>query len=298
MGSTIFVALDQDGCRAAGRLADLPMLFEIWEQALSRFRPDSELCTVNAQAGTLTRVSPAFYAVLCQAVAAARRTDGLVTPAVLPALLAAGYTRSFDAGLDSTWAQEAEPVAADWRDIQIDPARHTVRMPPAMQLDFGGIGKGWAADEVARHLSMYGPVLVDAGGDIAVSGPRADGSAWPVGVMDPREDDADLALLMIRQGGVATSGRDFRRWKQPGAWQHHLIDPRTGRPAETDVLTATVAAPSAGEADVAAKMSLLLGSTAGLAWIDARPQLAALLVLEDGTVQHSSALSRLLWSES
>src|SRR5262249_21878760 len=104
-----------------------------------------------------------------------------------------------------------------------------------------------------------------------------------VGVANPFfPDDALDNLLLARQGGVATSGRDYRRWQRGGRWVHHILDPRTGLPAETDVLTATVIAPSAARAEVAAKAALILGSQASPAWLDARSELAGCLVLDDG----------------
>ena len=106
----------------------------------------------------------------------------------------------------------------------------------------------------------------------------------------------DVALLLISHGGVATSGRDYRRWQRNGVWQHHLLDPSTGRPAETDALSATVIAPSAYEAEIAAKLALILGSRHGLAWLEARPALAGLLILEDGRILSSRRLVNYLWS--
>jgi thiamine biosynthesis lipoprotein len=96
---------------------------------------------------------------------------------------------------------------------------------------------------------------------------------------------------LSRAGGLATSGTDYRRWQLGGRWYHHILDPRTGRPAVTDVLTATVVAPSAARAEVAAKASLILGSQAGLAWLQARPELAGCLVLEDGRVLRTESLA-------
>jgi thiamine biosynthesis lipoprotein len=167
-----------------------------------------------------------------------------------------------------------------------------------VRLDFGGIAKGWAADQAVRRLAVHGPALVNAGGDIAVSGPRQSGDGWLIGIDAPLglelPADTQLELIALRTGGVATSGRDYRRWQQNGAWQHHIIDPRSGVPADTDVLAATVIAPTAGDAEVAAKVVLLLGSSAGLDWLDARPALAALLVLETGEVLHSRRLPAFL----
>jgi len=164
-----------------------------------------------------------------------------------------------------------------------DAQARSVRLAEGVGLDFGGVAKGWAADETVARLSAFGPALMDAGGDIAISGPRQGETPWAIGVANPFfPDDALDNLLLPRRAGVATSGRDYRRWQRNGRWFHHILDPRTGRPAETDVLTATVLAPSAARAEVAAKVALILGSQAAMPWLAARPELAACLVLEDG----------------
>jgi thiamine biosynthesis lipoprotein len=297
MGSQILAGLDASGPRAGAALAAVPGWFETWEAHLSRFRPESELNQLNRRAGQPVRVSPVLWAVLQAALRAARQTGGLVTPTLLSALEAAGYDRTFqEVALAPGPARPVPRTAPDaWRRIIGGTRRHLVWLPPGLRLDFGGIAKGWAADQAARRLAAAGPALVDAGGDIAVSGPCADGSAWPVGVADPRADDRDLTLLRLRGGGVATSGRDYRRWQQNGAWQHHILDPRTGQPATTDVLSATVIGPATEAAEIAAKAALILGSRAGLAWIDARPTLAGLLVLDDGQVLRSRRFAQFEW---
>ena len=120
---------------------------------------------------------------------------------------------------------------------------------------------------------------------------------WPVGVLPPvgssRLEDGDepLEIFLIGRHGVATSGRDFRRWRRGREWVHHIIDPRTCAPARTNVLTATVIARTAAEGEAAAKAALILGGRQGLAFIEARAHLAALLILEDGRVLRSRRLS-------
>ncbi|MFQ3664136.1 MAG: FAD:protein FMN transferase, partial [Chloroflexaceae bacterium] len=131
----------------------------------------------------------------------------------------------------------------------------------------------------------------------STSGPRRDGTAWPIGVQDPRGGDWPLTVLLLTSGGVATSGRDYRRWRQGNAERHHIIDPRTGMPAETDLLSVTVVAARVAEAEIAAKAVLILGSDAGLAWLRARPWLAGLLVRTDGAVLRTQTLEPFLWSD-
>src|SRR4029079_14533378 len=119
-------------------------------------------------------------------------------------------------------------------------------------------------------LAPAGPCLVDAGGDIVARGRPANLDGWPVSVVEPRAPDQDLALLVLRDVALSTSGMDHRRWLFGGRLRHHLIDPRTGAPARTDVLTASVIAGSAADADVHAKVAVLLGARAGLTYLTRR----------------------------
>jgi FAD:protein FMN transferase len=297
MGCQMLAALDVETPAAAERLAEVPDWFAEWERRLSRFRDDSELAWLNRQAGGPVQVSDILWDVVKTALQAAQRSHGLVTPTLLTELELAGYDRSFD--MLDTHPAAGSPLRAapsgDWNAVVLRLGSRSICLPPGVRLDLGGVAKGWAADRAARQLGSHGPALIDAGGDIAVSGLMADGSPWPIGVADPTELDGQIELLLLASGGVATSGRDYRRWRQGGSWQHHIIDPRTGHPAVTDVLSATVVASSAREAEMAAKTALILGSRAGLAWIEARPSLAALLVLEDGRILRSRRLEQFTW---
>lgn len=295
MGCQMLAMVDSSSVQATNLLAHVPGWFADWEQHLSRFRADSELMQLNLHSGKTQHVSQVLWDVVEAALQAAERSDGLVTPTMLRALEAAGYDRSFEtleAG-DHVGAPTHADVA-DWHAITRDAAQRTIQLPAGVELDLGGIAKGWAADTAAGMLSVVGPTLVDAGGDIAVSGPCADGQPWEIGVADPFEPERDRAVLCISQGGVATSGRDYRRWQRNGMLQHHILDPRTGRPAHTDVVSATVIAPSTREAEMAAKVALICGSREGVAWIDARPHLAALLILENGNMLLSQRIKPFL----
>ena len=304
MGCQMLAVIDRDDGPAGTQLAEVPGWFEEWEQQLSRFRADSDLAQLNAAAGRPRVVRPVLWEVIRIALQAARESDGLVRPTMLGALEAAGYDRSFDAlDRDSAAAAPAStargerrglwgarPAPPDWCAIALDRRTHSMALPAGVRLDLGGVAKGWAADRAARQLAATGPALVDAGGDIVVSGPMADGSPWPIVIANPFAPDATVGALLIYFGAVATSGRDYRRWRRGGVEQHHIIDPRTGQPAETDVLSATVVAADGPSAEAAAKVALILGSRDGMAWLDARPTLAGLLVLDDGRVLSSRRL--------
>lgn len=265
-------------------LASAPLWFAEWEQCLSRFRADSELSRLNRQSGQWVTVSDTLLAVLTAACQAAAYSNGLVSPLLLNAIEQAGYDRSFEQITAAARAPEARSIGhtVDWRALQLDPANQRVYLPQGVRIDLGGIAKGWAAAQAAQRLAAWGPALVDAGGDIALCGQRVDGAPWAIEVADPWQPEEALACLLVTEGGVATSGRDYRRWQQGERWQHHIIDPRTGQPAQTDLFCVTVVAPTMMLAETAAKTALILGSSDGLAWIESQVALAALLVLADG----------------
>lgn len=286
--------LEQDSEDVPRILAKVPEWFEEWEQALSRFRHDSELSRLNRTVDQPVAVSQILWDVFQASLIADQETGGLVTPTVLEAVEIAGYDRSFDEipgslGYIGLWA-EVHPLSM----VTYDEKHRTICLPPNVRLDFGGVAKGWAAHQAAERLKASGPALMNAGGDIAISGPRADNKPWLVGISNPFETDEDLATLHLHGGGVATSGKDRRRWMQGALLSHHIIDPRTGQPAVTDVLTATVIAPTVMEAEAAAKSVFLLGSGAGLDWLEADSALAGVLVLDNGEVIASSRAAEYL----
>ena len=239
--------------RCAGREAE----FERLEQVLSRFRPDSELSRLNRTASL--DASPDLLRVVELALAAREETGGLFDPTVHDALVAAGYDRTFSEVPPDGPATAAGATRCGGS-VLVD--GRTIRLAPGTRLDLGGIGKGYAVDRVADRIGCGGNCLVNAGGDL-----RFEGGAWPVGVTD------DLTVELTR-GGIATSGRDRRSWRRGGVQLHHLIDPRTGAPAETEPLRVTVVADSAVEAEVLAKLAFLGGEV----------DVPRVLVTADGTV--------------
>jgi FAD:protein FMN transferase len=300
MHCDMMAAVDRAGARVAQRLAQVPNWFALWEQRLSRFSPDSELSRINLSAGQSVRISSVMQEVLHSALRASRISDGMVTPTILGALEAAGYDRSFEE-LSKGEVEESES-ASDWAMnasgkpvMQWNSHARTVRLESGTRLDLGGIAKGWAADRAAHHLRRWGPALVNAGGDIAITAPMEDGEPWPIGVIDPFNPEKDTEILLVYQGGIATSGRDYRRWMKDNFWQHHIIDPRSGQPAQTDVLTATVVAPSAQAAEIAAKVVLIAGSSQGIEWLNQRPEYAGLVILEDGEKIQSHRWMDYVW---
>ncbi len=279
MGTTIAVLAPADDVETA--LNATRELFERWEQTLSRFRPESELSRLNAAGAGF--VSELLLRVLEAAIAAARRTHGVFDPTLLTHLEAAGYDRDFavlqSRPGDAPRIARGGAATGAWRGLVVDPDRRFVWLPPGAGLDLGGIAKGMAVDAASAELERLGLRwhAIDAGGDLRVSGLPDGLAVWPVAV----EAGHGEVMVGLRSGALATSSVLGRRWLVDGEERHHLIDPRTGAPARSSVLSVTAAAPSCEAAEVAAKAALILGPGFGAAMLASLAP-AGMLVLDSG----------------
>lgn len=251
--------------RHAGRVR---RLFATVEQRCSRFLPASELSRLNASP-TPAVMSPLLTAILTAAADAQQRTGGLVDPAVGGRLRDWGYDRTFDDIHDLNLPPEPPATSADW---QLDGT--TLHRTPECRLDVGGIAKGWTCD---RAVEEMGATMVNAGGDL-----RSNDPGTTVTLRAP--DGTETATVHVGVGALATSSTGHRRWQAGGVAAHHLIDPSTGAPAVTPIVTASVVADTAVLAEAGAKAVVLLGTT-GLAWADRQPWIRGAVALwRDGTV--------------
>lgn len=298
MGTEMLVCVDNGSDQSPAELADVPGWFEEWEQILSRFRVDSELTRLNRAGNQPVPVSETLWQIFQSAVAAEKATGGLVTPTVAGAVLETGYDRDFNllVGQILDPAEYEPSVVRSLDTVTWDEATRSICLPTGVQLDFGGIAKGWAAEQVVQRLKHLGSALMNCGGDIAISGPLLDGNPWEIGIHKPFDRSSGYIGTMYfdRACGVATSATDRRRWMQGGTLRHHIIDPNTGVSAESDIISATIVAPTAVEAETAAKSVLIRGSVEGLAWLEADPNLAGLLILEDGQILYSQRIREYL----
>ena len=272
MGTDIELLLD--GPDAGEALAAAEDEFHRLEAILTRFRPESQLSRLNDQ-GSL-EAGPELLEVVELALAARARTDGRFDPTVHDAVVAAGYDRTFEELPQDGTAVNVGSVCGG--SVRVDGSR--IELEPGVRLDLGGIGKGYAAARAADLLATAGPALVNAGGDIAFRG-----GAWPVGV---ETADGELTLELT-SGGLATSGRDRRRWRRNGEELHHLIDPATGSPSPSDLLRITVVASDAVEAEVWAKALYLAGEEEAVREADMRG-LPCVLVTADGRTRLAGGL--------
>jgi thiamine biosynthesis lipoprotein len=288
------VGADEDAMATLGRLAADAL--ELLEARWSRFRPTSELCRLNDAAGVPVVVSASTFSLIARAVGAWRDTGGRYDPTVLAALEAAGYDRDFDHVARATAdAPAAHDVVPGCGDVELDDLVRAVKLPRGVRLDLGGIGKGAAADEVSADLLAAGVpgvagVLVNLGGDLRARGEAPAPHGWVVAVDDPLETGA-TGLLTFGEGAIATSTKARRSWTRGDRTFHHLIDPRTGDPAESGLTSVTVLAGDAWRAEVLAKAAFVAGPDDGRALVEAAGA-TALLVTDDGSVVELDGLDR------
>lgn len=285
MGTTISLLLPESFLKAG--TSAVRALFSEWEQTLSRFLPESELSRLNRHAGEPVVVSDLLYTVLSSAIAAAQATGGVYDPTLLGQMVQLGYDRSFDK-LPSSLPEatlQVEP-GGGWNGISINNSHRLVRLPAGVGLDFGGIAKGMAVDASLERLQSMGIdfALVNAGGDLAVLGLPPSEEQWQIAV--PGKDT--FWTIPLRRGAMATSGIARRHWQQGKRQRHHLLDPRTGEPAQTDLWSVTVVADHCEQVEIAAKVAFILGSKEGATFLRDR-QLAGLLICVDGTWEATDA---------
>ena len=276
LGTDVFVGVREARELAAATRLSRAVLTDVDEVA-SRFRSDSDLSAVNREPGRWVRVDPLLVTAVEAALAAAETTDGLVSPLLGRPLVELGYDRDFRRLVERPVSPEPStppPALEAWREIRTDPAGR-VRIPAGTALDLGSIGKAWASDLVATALEQHlsAGALVSVGGDLRIAGP--DGDTWAVALSE-QPGGAVTGVVHLDRGGLATSSTRVRRWGARGARRHHLLDPRTGRPAAEVWHTATATGATCAAANTASTAAIVLGADAP-GWLGAHDVTARLV---------------------
>lgn len=293
MGSEVRLIVEgygTDGRDASSAAAEVVAFIADFERRLSRFRPESELCALNADPRETVPASALLRDAISAGVLAARLTDGLVDPTLVSEIEAAGYATSREGATPAplrdalALAPARRPArpspARHWAELEVDEANGTVSRPPGVRVDSGGFGKGLAADLAAERLTGFDRFVVGCGGDLRIGGTSS--APFDVLVEHQLTGERDLKIVLAG-GGVATSGLNVRVWRtEDGHYAHHLIDPSTGQPAWTGLVGATALAPTTLEAEALSKAALLSGPDEGAEILRTH---GGLLVHEDGEVE-------------
>jgi len=273
----------------AEQVAEAATVFAVFqhvEETANEWKEGSPLAAVNlAAGGAPVAVPPDLMALLQRGVQEGQETEGAFD--ITWGALWGAWDFRADAPRVPTDAELAPRLAhIDYRKLVLDPAAGTAFLPDAgMVLGLGGIAKGWALDRAADTLHQDGvsDFILSAGGQVLLSGTK-DGQPWRVGIRDPRGAADDFfASVAASDLSVSTSGDYERYFVLDGVRYHHILDPRTGRPAR-GLRSATVLCAQATRADALSTALMVLGPERGLALAERLPGVEAVLVDDQGKV--------------
>ncbi len=270
--------------RAKDRIADL-------EARLSRFQSDSEISQINRKPGHFVDIHEDTLKILQLAEQAYLRTNGVYNPCLGNVMEHIGYNVSFEKiGMDESPKPLviAVPFIPPTKcPFELDMNHARVRLEPGYKIDLGGIAKGWIVEQAALEIEKagYTQFLCNAGGDMVCRGKNGD-LPWCVAIANPFASENDLLNLDVSSACVATSGIYRRKWSHDGQTSHHIIDPFLGRPVDTDIVSCTVICQSLVDAEITAKVGLILGSKTGLRWLKQQKTSGFVIVKSSGEVIH------------
>lgn len=281
MGTRASVTLiETDSLSAAAKAWAAHRDFARVDSLMSNWTRTSEVARINRAADTTEVVVEAEVAsVLEEALTAARDSDGAFDLTVEPLVRLWGFLGGPKRVPDSTEVAEIMPRLG-WRKVHFDPSTRRLRLgAPGMRLDFGGIAKGHAVDAAAATLRAQGVTnaLVDISGNMAALGAPPGSAAWIIGIRDPKDRIPFLARLTLTGACISTSGTYEQFVAQDGRRYGHILDPRTGWPAQ-GLTAVTVVAPTARRADAWSTALFAMGPDAARRAARARADIAALLV--------------------
>jgi len=271
MGTVVTIHIVGDGPdpdQTAQREQAVERAFEWFyrvEECCTRFEPHSEVMRLAAQVGVPVRVSAILYEAAQFALAVAKESDGAFDPTVGYAMEARGFNREYRTGKPIRTSLDCG-YSASYRDVCLDPHRHTITLLRPLILDLGAVAKGLAVDLAARELQHFQNFAINAGGDLYLGGCNPDGEPWSIGIRHPRQDKELIDSIRVSNRAVCTSG-DYERRSSEEDSGHHILDPRTAASAKA-VASVTVVAPAAMLADAVATAAFVLGPADGIELFD------------------------------
>lgn len=303
MGCHMAAWLYADNEFAAEPLAYVETHFLKEEARLTRFDPQSELMRLNARPNEWVNVSDELWDLIQKGLELKLLTRGRFDVTMLNEIVEAGYNQSFEKleneGASSNNCRNDNPI--DDHRILFHPEKQMVQLPAGVQLDLGGIAKGYTAQSARDFLHPFGPCLIDAGGDLTAGDGPGVWPGWPVGIAAPWSAELgahgrEIGRIWLANSTLATSGIDFRRWQVGDEQAHHIIDPRTRRPVETDLMTVSVVHEDACRAEALATATLVMGFDAGIDALN-KQKLPAVLIDKDLGIHLSDGMVPLFQPE-
>lgn len=261
MATPCEVRVETDNCGIATRAAGAAMaVARRIEAKFSRYLDDSVIGRINSSGGQSVEVDGETARLLDFAAECFEISGGLFD--ITSGVLRRAWTFDGSANLPDASRVEALRKLVGWKKARWRKPWFT--LPPGMEIDFGGLAKEYAVDRALAEARLVAnlPILVNFGGDLAVSGPRANGARWHVAIASVEQGSEMAAMLELGQGGLATSGDARRYLLKDGMRYGHILNPRTGWPVRDAPRSVTVAAASCVEAGLTATLAMLKGCEA------------------------------------
>ncbi|MGG1441699.1 FAD:protein FMN transferase [Brevibacillus laterosporus] len=264
------------------------------ESHLSRTLQGSEVYRINEQAGKqAVPVSRETYEVIKKSIQYAELSEGRFDPAIGP------LVSLWNIGQDNAKVPSEEKLTEalqviDYHQIALDDAKRTVFLKqPNMAIDLGGIGKGYAADQIAVYLTEKGftSAIIDLGGNILALGKKPNGNDWIIGIQDPdRNRGNQLGKLKVTNKTVVTSGIYERYFEENGKHYHHILNPATGYPVENNLFSVSIITNESADADALSTTGFALGLEKGMPFMESLPNVEAIFITKDKNVYITSGL--------
>ncbi len=264
------------------------------ERHLSANAESSTLIDINKASGVSAVNVPAdIYPLFARAVFFAEKTDGAFNPAI------GGVVKLWNIGFENARKPEDRDIQValsrtDYKDVQLAGTAVFLKKE-GMKLDLGAIAKGFAADELTRIVKQAGIMhaVIDIGGTISAVGVRPDGKRWNIGIRDPRvQQGQPIISAPIESRSISTSGSYERYFEQDGIRYHHIIDPATGYPVQSNMIAVSVFADSATDADALSTACFVLGYKKAVKLLDELPNTEALFIFDDNSVRTTGNLKK------
>lgn len=271
--------------------SDIEGVMQQVDNSLSPFNKSSVITAINNN--TSTKADKYLTEVFTLAQTVNKETDGAFDITVAPLVNAWGF--GFRSGKRPTEAQTDSLLAIVGQEKVTLKDGKIIKSDPRIMLDCSAIAKGFGVDKVAEFLSGKGieNYLVEIGGEISARGKNSRGTEWNIGITKPIDDSLSInqenqAVLQITDKAMATSGNYRNFYYEGGKKYAHTINPHTGKPAQSDILSATVIAESCAVADAYATAFMVLGSKKAKDILKKHPELQAYLILSDNSVWQSN----------
>jgi thiamine biosynthesis lipoprotein len=255
------------------------------EKILSRFLPESDISRINRFAGIqCENVSLDTYEVLSQAVEFSRKCQGCFDVTIGPLVTLWNRNKEASTSPDESSIRQVLPLVND-RDLVLDLWQRTAGLKKVGQsVDLGGIGKGFTGDRILEVYQEYGisSAYSNLGGNVVTVGAKPDGSPWQIGIQHPRQENSVIGSVSVVNQTVVTSG-DYQRTftDSQGKRHHHILDPTTGYPSESGLISVSIVSDKSVAADPLSTILFVAGMEKGLEFLRSFPQTEAILVDSD-----------------